>query len=282
MVKLSRVLTDLERARAAPESARSLAPVASVPPAPPKRRKREVIPGRWVAPGEPVEIAGYTIPDGMLYVGSILPDVRGYGVEPALIDPLKKVSPPTPKPAYMYAWYWPGYGYISPADRGQYLAWLAGGRRDPDVPRACVSLFFWGLERRLLLGKHDVMPGFDERERAALMAEVEQLGARYGAGSSIGHQVRSLLDFLGILADPHLVGRTPPPPPATMPVYYYAPIMSLNLRIGLGRIAASRQPLPAEWALAWAREEPSAKLRQPIWRAREQFAALFAQRYAER
>src|SRR3990172_11083282 len=41
----------------------------------------------WNPPGSTVEICGYQIKGGMIYTGSRMERVAGYGVEPALINP---------------------------------------------------------------------------------------------------------------------------------------------------------------------------------------------------
>ena len=43
----------------------------------------------WIPPGGEVTVAGYTIPGGMFYVGKRLAAINGFGVEPALIAPVR-------------------------------------------------------------------------------------------------------------------------------------------------------------------------------------------------
>ncbi|HEU0163590.1 MAG TPA: tellurite resistance TerB C-terminal domain-containing protein, partial [Thermomicrobiales bacterium] len=53
----------------------------------------------------------------------------------------------------------------------------------------------------------------------------------------------------------------------------------LALRMGLGRIAAARKPVPPGWALAWAWYQPGVAPRVGATRRPEVFARLFAHRY---
>jgi TerB-like protein len=107
-------------------------------------------PGVWVPPGSQVEIHGYKINDGMIYLGSHLNLVSGHGIEPALIDPNLQVSEPPEQYIGMEIPYWPSYSNLPPQARGLYLRWLARGRKDPAVSIGVVFLFFYGLERRLI------------------------------------------------------------------------------------------------------------------------------------
>jgi len=47
----------------------------------------------------------------------------------------------------------PAYAYAnaSPENRGEYLKWLSGGKNDQGVDIGYVILYFYGLERRVLV-----------------------------------------------------------------------------------------------------------------------------------
>lgn len=101
---------------------------------------------RWVAPGEEVEVQGYRLRDGMIYVGRSLPALSEYGgTEPALIDTRLRVDQPRPALSGEDMPYWPSYSEIAPSSRGAYLDWLASGRSDPNANIGYVFLFFYGL-----------------------------------------------------------------------------------------------------------------------------------------
>lgn len=51
--------------------------------------------------------------------------------------------------------YWPNYRQCSPEQRRNYLNWLTSGRRDPSVELGYVFIYFYGLERRIVLDKQD-------------------------------------------------------------------------------------------------------------------------------
>jgi uncharacterized tellurite resistance protein B-like protein len=54
--------------------------------------------------------------------------------------------------------YWPQYANLSPAQRNHYVEWLASGRQNPLTDYGYLFLFFFGLERRMLLDGGDAEP----------------------------------------------------------------------------------------------------------------------------
>jgi len=137
-----------------------------------------------------------------------------------------------------------------------------------------VFLFFYGIERRVLVDaeRGDVSSG----EIALLAAEVERLLGIYGNKASFRSYAGSFLDFVRIRhGRVELETALPPPERAG----YELP---LRVRVALGRLAAARAPIPAEWALAWVRLSPLVTLRTPAVRCPEEFEAAFRARYRQR
>lgn len=230
---------------------------------------------RWIAPGEPVEVAGFHLPDGMVYVGTQLRAfVEWRGTEPALIDPRLQASTDPHAIAQATASYWPSYSDVSPGFRGKYLRWLAGGRRDPEVDIGCVFLFLYGIERRVLVDAE--AGGEAAAEVPVLLEEVERLLEVYGENGSFRGYASRFLDFAR--ARYGLLDLEVSAPPSER-IGYELP---LGVRIALGRLVASRMPLPAEWALAWLRFSPQYSLRTAATRCPEEFEAAFRHRYRER
>lgn len=229
----------------------------------------------WLPPGVSLHLHGHEIHGGMLYVGSGLPAAAAWGgTEPALVDPRLPVERDPRATLAAEAPYWPSYAEVTPAFRAKYLRWLAGGRRDPGVDLGCVFLFFYGIERRILLDAET-----DARAAAevpALLAEVERLLDVYGEDGSFGGYADSLLELASLrhgLAEPE-AGE----PPSGRTGFD----LPFGLRVALGRLAAARAPIPAEWALAWLRASPLVSLRTPATRCPAEFETLFRRRYRER
>jgi uncharacterized tellurite resistance protein B-like protein len=226
---------------------------------------------RWVPAGESVTVAGFSLPGGMLYVGSALG--RYDAQEPSLLNPKLRIAKSYVDIEERLMSYWPSFHSISPEARRGYLQWLEGGRRDPLADTGYVFLFFYGLERRTLVDA--VSDPQVKAEIPLIVKEVQQLLSIYGESRSFRGYAEGFLDYLSNQTlDPSLY--LGPPPDAV--AYSYE--MPLPLRIGLGQHAANKRPLDATWALAWALADPNISKRTPVTRCKNVFAALFKLKYA--
>jgi tellurite resistance protein len=249
----------------------SQAPVVSSS-APPRSAVRLA---RWLPPGEGVEVAGYRLPGGMVYVGERLNAVNVPGIEPALINPKLQVGS-RPNRSGESLGYWPSYSSISPDSRAGYLEWLAGGRRQPGTYIGYVFLFFYGLERRVLA---ELGTGPEEIAEARMLeAEVRGLLQVYGENGSFRRYARSFLDVLRV----RLAGGEALLKEAPQFDLRGEGEASFDVLTAVGVAAARGLPLPADWALAWAVESGETRLRTPATRCREEFQALFRVRYAQK
>ncbi|MBR7829300.1 TerB N-terminal domain-containing protein [Actinospica sp. MGRD01-02] len=248
-------------------------PIAPVRPiAPGKRERPPLHAAQWLPAGASVVIGGYTIVGGLLYVGSSLPVARpGVGSDPALINPDLPIGR-RPDISGQELSYWPGYGSISPDQRTAYLAWLSTGRSNPEVPIGYVFLYFYGLERRILI---DCAASAALRaEVPALRAEVERLLSIYGGYHPFRRYATSLLGLVGLM----LGGQNRTPPEYTGEKW---PV-PVQLRVVLGEYGRARAPIPASWAMAWALFGPEIYPRTPVVRCPDEFARLFHARYTAR
>jgi uncharacterized tellurite resistance protein B-like protein len=229
----------------------------------------------WHPAGQEALVAGRRI-TGFVYVGQGFPpaDDQSYWLdtEPSLIDPTLPVGQTaTPsEPQYV----WPlAYERLTPNQRAAYLDWLANGRLEPAIGGVYRELFVAGLERRALA---DARRSPDAaREVGAIVEELRRLIGRYGDDGR-SYRLRSLLDILRVRS---LEERGADIEPPRQRQGWEDP---LELRVGLGAYARSGVPLPAEWALAWARCSSQSWLRTPGQRCPEEFESLFVLRYRER
>lgn len=262
------VMSDQDRATVA--SAAHVQPV--VRPVEPPRRKIRSGPARWVPLGETVEVHGLTLQGG-LYVGRHLDAIAGFrGTEPALIDPRASVDLRNPDSAGGHMGYWPSYDSIHPSSRGAYLRWLEAGRPG-GAYIGYVFLFFYGIERRVI--RDIAVDGDGTEELPALLAEIERLLGLYGANGSFSSYAG---DFLAMAK---LTGRTLDISTLTPPRERTGWDLPIELKLVAGATAAAGQPLPADWALAWALHHPEIPLRTPATRCPEELADLFCLRYSE-
>lgn len=237
------------------------------------RRTRSGGPARWIRLDEALTVHGLTLSGG-LYVGDDLEVVAGWGgVEPALINPREPVDLRRPDVAGEHMSYWPSYSDIHPASRAAYLRWLEAGRPG-GAYIGYVFLFFYGIERRVI--RDITANGNGRSELPALLAEVERLLGLYGDNGSFSSYAG---DFLAMAK---LTGGTVDISTLVAPRERVGWDLPIELKLVAGAAAAAEEPLPADWALAWALHHPEIPLRTPATRCSEEFAELFALRYAEK
>lgn len=229
----------------------------------------------WRPWGETVSLHGLTLSGGLLNVGENLPALCGWkGTSDAsLIRPSLKVNVRNPDDQGNRLGYWPSYSELSPETRAGYLRWLAAGRNHPAAPIGFVFLYFYGLERRLLIDL-DTSPAADQ-ERSVLIGEVARLRDLYGHSNSVRSYLGNLLAF----ATP--IDSTPryqSSPPRSSGWSYQLPF---DLAVGLGQLIAARLPMPADWAQAWWQQHPESRQRTPVARCPQEFAEVFAALYTK-
>lgn len=230
---------------------------------------------RWVPPSETVQVGNFTLPGGMLYVGSGLRSSNG-SIEPALINPKLAVAQNAVYESLHLTGYWPSYEGIQPEARRSYLQWLAGGRNNPDTNIGYVFLFFYGLERRALIDtKND---SGAHAEIHLIEAEVKRLLSLYGANGSFRGYATNFLEFLEASKQTSNDLLYQQPPPRVESSYE----LPLRIRLGLGQMAANKVPVPALWAHAWVLADPNIIRRTPATRCSEMFEILFNTKYSEK
>jgi len=231
---------------------------------------------RWVPAGEKVNVAGFDVPGGMLYIGSNPHDDYGH-TEPSAINPKLRVTGSPVDWSDRLTDYWPSYSSISPDARRAYLQWLVDGRRAPDANIGYVFLYFYGLERRVLV---DLGSGSSERgEVEVIRNEVRRLLGIYGDNNSFRRYASHFLAF--IEADNYRSQPFTPDPPTVNSALEQGYELPLSLKLGLGHLAVAQKPVPASWALAWALNDPNIYRRTPVSRCEAEFKALFNRKYAE-
>ncbi len=225
----------------------------------------------WHPPNQSLDIDGLQIAGGMVYTLERAMDWPG---EPSAIIPSLRVDPVAADPTEDFGYY-AGYDRITPAQRRSYLEWLAAGRTDADPARRSLGhlfLFFYGVERRVIL---------DRDRDPALLEEIIRLLQQYGPA----HRARSWKNcFLRLL---HFGGWQ-------LGGEAYRVIWPRLLEFdgeradaeGLRFVLASlyQRGEPMDWSVGYrvALANEESQRSNVVSRTREQFWALFAQRFAER
>ncbi len=228
-------------------------------------------PAKWYSAGQSVNVQGYDITGGLIYVGETLIDTSGYNNDACLINPKLKVSPAEPWDGGDEMDYWPQYGRISARCRGAYLKWLASGRSEPETNIGYVFLFFYGLERRLFVdGPKEAVP---ERERTEIVQEVNRLLKIYGGNRSFRGYASNFLAMEWVLY------QSDKPVPSYLD--FNDRYCSEPFQVVLAQYVAAGKPIPAEISLQWIILHPEFGLRTPARRCVKEFRELFVRRYKQ-
>ena len=222
--------------------------------------------GTWHSPGTQVTIGTAAISGGMVYVGK---STGGYGQpDGCFIDtklPIGSAGAAGP------LGYWPSYKDISPDCRKRYLDWLASGKQAADIDIGYVFLYFYGLERRLLVDT----PPPDEIQ--SLVQELERLRSLYGSNSSFERYSHSLIEAVELLYDVGSPNGSLFIPNLALP----CGDMPLSLKTAIAREVIAGRPLNFELAAAalFGLREFWSNHRQVIDKGRASFLTVLQRRF---
>jgi tellurite resistance protein len=249
--------------------------VRSYPPAGPalsphifaRRARTEILPqdtsARFVGPSEQVSVAGRTIASPLTYVSTHAgadTDSSTIVTSLAVGDASRAFGLP----------YWPRYAEADPDQRARYLDWMASGRSDPNVAVGFVFIFFYGLERRVLI---------DGADEAIALAEVRRLLPIYGESRSFRGYASDFLAFAPIRHAARLAQMSEAEATAI-----FRPLVT-DSQTAMAAILAwchlHAKPLPAEYAALVARSNELAKRGAVVSRSASELIDLFFIRYRE-
>lgn len=228
---------------------------------------------RWIGKDEAINVGGKALTVRMVYFAEKTD--RTFNHEPSLIDGQLPVQITHVDLTEKLTGYWPSYSGISPAARRGYLQWLSEGRCAPSVDIGYVFIFFYGLERRVIVDSIT-----DEAARSELPTiadEIERLKNLYGDNSSFRNYASNLLNHIQLMdVEPQIYLNAPPRFESNG---FELPIA---LRLALGQMALDKHPLNAAWAMAWVHSDPNISRRTAVSRCADQFASLFVAQYSAR
>ena len=221
----------------------------------------------WISPGKSVTVASITISGGMFYLGRFLSKQgRLNEDENCLVNPALTVGRGR-DPTGASMGYWPKYGQISPDARRSYLEWLAGSRSNPDDYIGYVFLYFYGLERRLMLD-------LDVSDAGAVLAEVRRLLNIYGHNGSLNRYATELLTAAELRSgelSAQFLERV-------QPNGYEVPAA---VKIALGIRVRDDRPIEADLMLRFALTHPETSVRTPARRVPDLLRELYLLEFAK-
>lgn len=230
---------------------------------------------RWRPRGEVVRVGGITLRHGMFYTCDERPSRQWNGFVDATFPACINLALPVGNRGdytRTLSRQWPNYSVLGPDGRHAYLQFLADGACHPAADAGYVFLYFYGLERRMLVdAQHDPAA---QAERQSVIDELQRLLAIYGQTSVVFRRYAvNLLEYLMLIDRPQQLYRKPLPP--INPELGFP----LTFRVAVGQAVADRVPLPAHLALAWVQCDYGITKRTPVQRCGEAFAALFVSEY---
>lgn len=167
--------------------------------------------------------------------------------------------------------YWPTFNSLSPQARGAYISWLASERNDPDTPIGYVFIYFYGLERRILV---DFKKGnVSDDEFLQVYNEVTRLRNIYSVNWSFKQYSARFVEYMCIISPDIINIRNED---------IEGSVDSLLFKYRLAKVIDSGEPLSAELAYAWIINHPDYQLRTPARRCKKEFKTLFFMYYSER
>lgn len=223
---------------------------------------------QWCKPGEMITLGNHVITSGCFYIGEGLMASNNRGVESSLINP--KLTHKFSSECYQDSTlkYWPEYGKISATCRGTYLFWLSGERDDPNTPLGYVFLYFYGLERRLLV---DYPNGLvSDAEYLELYNEIKRLKNIYEHHRSFYGYSSKLLNFLSVAA-PHIIE-----PNINLGECYE---ITFEFKYVLANLMRKNKPWPASLALKWIELQTNSCSKALYTRCKDELMAVFKHHY---
>lgn len=218
---------------------------------------------RFVGPFEPLTVAGRTIACPITYVAP----AASYDADASTIVmslPVGVADRAMPLP------YWPRYSDADPDQRAQYLDWMAGGRARPDIAVGYVFIFFYGLERRVLI---------DGADEDLARAEVQRLLTIYGGNLSFRRYASDFLAFSALRDGERPAGTSQAELDERLRPLAGASATALVTVLAWHH--AQNRPLPAEYAAAVVRDVEGAKRSAVVTQSANELLSLFKIRYRE-
>lgn len=242
--------------------------------------RRNTTPARWVKPGESITIQNIVIKNGNFYFGRQLKThssgeysyLYNDGSDASLVNdafPIESMS------RHYYdesLGYWPTFATLSPRCRGAYLDWLVSDRSDATCPIGYVFIYFYGLERRILVD--GTKESISDDEFKSLFEELSRLRTVFQANRSFRRYSTQLIETMSLLRPDAIQIQDESE--------CFASGSSLLFQFRLAATVAQGEPVSADLALAWVKYYTEYTLRTPARRCAEEFATLFKQRYVNK
>lgn len=231
--------------------------------APPTVRESASTSLRWMGQGDQISVGNYVIADPLTYCASGRTTVSDASC--IRYDLKVGVRVDEPKGALGY---WPEYSRMTPNQRANYLHWMASGRKAPLNDIGYVFIFFYGLERRVLVDGADVRP---------IVTEVLRLLSTYSFSGSFNSYASNFLAYIAAKGGTDRLAEN-----------WFNTLAEPFFRIGgdpmsfaLAWLHMHQRPLSPKLAYLLALHDVRFPNSVVVQRLPEQFGQLFAKKYTE-
>lgn len=220
---------------------------------------------KWVGSGEFINAGPCQIDDPFTYSSNGAPSQE----EASCINVRLPIGTPVAE-GHGALGYWPQYARMTPDQRANYLAWLAGGRKAELADIGYAFVYFYGLERRALVDNKDV---------EQILTQANRLMFSYSTSRSFfGYASRFIAFVLARVGLENL-------PRESFDIIFQQSLREFDdetLAVALAWLHTAKTPLPAFLAYEVARNDIRASRSVVVARVAEQFRALFYRKYADR
>lgn len=242
-------------------------------PAPPRfQPPPETASMRWHGKGTILDVAGIRLRDPHVYASAGRRGSYDWATDPSevlLSAEVRRPRGPVPDMGY-----WPWYSRIEPEHRFLYLDWLASGKSALPPAEGLLFLYFYGIERRLLVDEQDKEWALREVVRLRKLDEPRK-GTRDGRSFRL---YSSALLWFEVARAPELFNERAFGTVCDLTEAWNEAMMPAPL----SWLARHNRPLSGDLALRVARLNPRSVQSVVTKRVGEQFGDLFRKRYAEK
>ncbi|GJQ30699.1 MAG: hypothetical protein HBSAPP03_25830 [Phycisphaerae bacterium] len=242
-------------------------------PAPPRiQPPPETASMRWHGKGTMLDVAGIRLRDPHVYASAGRRGSYDWATDPSeilLSAEVRRPRGPVPDMGY-----WPWYSRIEPEHRFLYLDWLASGKITLPPAEGLLFLYFYGIERRLLVDEQDKEWALREVVRLRKLDEPRR-GTRDGRSFRL---YSSALLWFEVARAPELFNERAFGTVCDLTEAWNEAMMPAPL----SWLARHNRPLSTDLALRVARLNPRSVQSVVTKRVSEQFGDLFGKRYTEK
>jgi len=227
---------------------------------------------RWHGKGTTLDVAGIRLRDPHVYASAGRRGSYDWATDPSeilLSAEVRRPRGPVPDMGY-----WPWYSRIEPEHRFLYLDWLASGKSALPPAEGLLFLYFYGIERRLLVDEQDKEWALREVVRLRKLDEPRK-GTRDGRSFRL---YSSALLWFEVARAPELFNERAFGTVCDLTEAWNEAMMPAPL----SWLARHNRPLSGDLALRVARLNPRSVQSVVTKRVSEQFGDLFRKRYTEK